>query len=591
MSVIRQCFELNPDQLAIRNILNKDFIEIEIYAISNIDPNRNDSCFTLKSMEKGVDTFVDKPILGYFNGGDFEEHNGKVSRDSEMEMDYWDNSKGEQILGFMRERDQREIVEKDGLSWIRCTAMVYTRYNFKQIKRLLKDRKKKVSVEVDILESEVINGIRYIYAFNLTGITILGSKGGIPVIEGIPGASLTVLDMMEKEPITKQREALVFAYAELNKEEDTQVAKEDIGTGKELKVNKSKEAMSDTDWGEVDKSTLRNRVVAASNFKTIVKDVFLDLREGWEDGEVSKLKYPVMQLKGEDEVVYNRNGLASAKGYAEKNKDEEVLKKLKEIYEDLGLEDGEKFDCSEFCELYDDEDDGDDDDGHKDDDTHDDNNHDNGGKEDPDDDDKDDDKNEDDNSDDDHQNQSVGNGKEGVNFEEQCKELTMKCEEYEKQCADYEVRCVAYEEKCAEYEAKLFSCETELASCKEEMCKFADYDEVKKELESCRSELTMIEQKAKDDKREDQRKYITKLCEMMKLSEEDVKEVREKCENYTFASKEEINKEMAYLSWQKRFSEVDTTETFAVNIVESIENKPDKKETYRDRLKKNLSKK
>ena len=108
-----RCFELSSDQISVRNILaNKNFLEIEIYSISNANPNRNQSCFTLESMRKGIETYTDKPILGFFNQGDFESHKGQVGYDPELDKDYWDNSNGEQILGFVRQSDHKEIVEK-----------------------------------------------------------------------------------------------------------------------------------------------------------------------------------------------------------------------------------------------------------------------------------------------------------------------------------------------------------------------------------------------------------------------------------------------------------------------------------------------
>ena len=71
-----KCFELDSNQVSIRNILNKNFLEIEIHAISNAKPNRNKSYFTPESMQKGIETFSDKPILGFFNKqNDFESHN------------------------------------------------------------------------------------------------------------------------------------------------------------------------------------------------------------------------------------------------------------------------------------------------------------------------------------------------------------------------------------------------------------------------------------------------------------------------------------------------------------------------------------
>lgn len=122
----------------------------------------------------------------------------------------------------------------------------------------------------------------------------------------------------------------------------TEFAKEDIGSKEAIKVNKKE--IKDTPWGQIDKSELRKRVIEAKNFKTIAKDIFLDLREGWEEGKESALKYPVMEIEG-NTAYYNRGALGSAKGYAEKNNEEEVLDKLKAIYKNLDLEFEDKEDC------------------------------------------------------------------------------------------------------------------------------------------------------------------------------------------------------------------------------------------------------
>ena len=214
---MNQFFVLSPEQVQIKEtIKNNKFIRLEIYAISDALPNNNGSHFTLEAMRKGLDSFVDKPILGFFNkSGDFETHNGKESYDPELQSNYWDNE--EQILGFIREKDEREIVyvPEDKLNWIKLSAIVYTQYNYKQIKRLLKDKKKKVSVEIEILRSERIGDILYIYEFELLGITILGSKNGVPIKEGIEGAHLSVSNSsLNGEIFNNQKQALAFAYAE-----------------------------------------------------------------------------------------------------------------------------------------------------------------------------------------------------------------------------------------------------------------------------------------------------------------------------------------------------------------------------------------
>lgn len=597
-----KCFELSSEQIRIRDILNdKNFLEIEIFAISDANPNRNKSHFTLESMQKGLESFNDKPILGFFNKqGDFESHNGRVAYDSEEQVDYWDNSNGEQILGFIRQTDRKEIVERDGLHWICCTAMIYTQYNYKQVKRLLKDRKKKVSVEIAVLDSEMVNGIEYIKEFDLKGITILGSRNGIQIKEGIEGAGLSILEVFDAARFSGQKQTIIQAYSQLEDDEknkeDGNLAIEDFE--KALKVNKSKEAMSDTSWGDVDKAELRKRVVEASNFKEIADDVFLDLREGWEEGEVTKLKYPVMEIKG-DELVYNRGALGSAKAYAEKNGEEEVLKKLKAIYEHLDLDFEAKFDCEcdEFCDLYEDDVpcDGDDD-----------------------------------CSLEKHAEEVVVEESkeepivvvEKVYTEEEfnaaCDELKMKCQEaeskcaeaegkyseleakcceyenkcgeYESKCVDYEKRCAEYEKKCAELEEKCANYEATAEKLKLEMdecvAKMQDYEEIKKARDEMVEKFAVM-------KVNEQKDYISNVCAKMKFTEEEIKPIGEKCERREYEDIDAIDRDIAYLSFQKTkatlFSE--KTEMFSVNIVEEPKQKSGRKEmTLRERLKDNIKK-
>ena len=555
-----KCFELDSNQIRIRDILNdKNFLEIEIFAISDANPNRNRSHFTLESMQKGLESFNDKPILGFFNKqGDFESHNGRVAYDPEEQVDYWDNSNGEQILGFIRQTDRKEIVEKNGLHWICCTAMIYTQYNYKQVKKLLKDRKKKVSVEIAVLDSEMVDGVEYIKEFDLKGITILGSRNGIQVKEGIEGAGLSILEVFDAARFSGQKQTIIQAYSQLEDDEknkeDGNLAIEDFE--KALKVNKSKEAMSDTSWGDVDKTELRKRVVEASNFKEIADDVFLDLREGWEEGEVTKLKYPVMEIKG-DELVYNRGALGSAKAYAEKNGEEEVLKKLKAIYEHLDLDFEAKFDCEcdEFCDLYEDGvpcdgDCGDDCDDH-----------------------------------DDCGDCSLEKHEEEVVVEESkeepvavvekvyteeefnaaCDELKMKCHEaeskcaevegkyseleakcseyenkcgeYESKCADYEKRCAEYEKKCVELEDRCANYEVTAGKLKLEMdeciAKMQDYEEVKKARDEMVEKFAVM-------KVNEQKDYISNVCTKMKFTEEEIKPISEKCERRELTSSDII---------------------------------------------------
>ena len=99
-------FDLDQKDVRIKKILNKEFLELDIYAISDLYPNRNDTCFTVESMEKSLHSCYNKPILGSFDvvTDDFREHNGQDRYDKEFQTEYWDcnGANDEKILGVIR---------------------------------------------------------------------------------------------------------------------------------------------------------------------------------------------------------------------------------------------------------------------------------------------------------------------------------------------------------------------------------------------------------------------------------------------------------------------------------------------------------
>lgn len=541
-------FELSSSQLKYRDILNKEFLELEVWAISDIDPNRNNSHFTKESMENALTTFKNKPIVGLFQKGDFVDHAGYVDYDNELQKQFWNVEGGERILGVIRESDPVELVEKNGLNWIKFRCVLWVQYCYKQVRRLLKDRNKKVSVEVTIKQSEEDErGVVQIKEFVLNGVTILGSKNGRKVIEAIPDAHLSILeDLEDTESFNEQKKMLRFAYQQIDDEDVNEETNEDKEVKMEMdsiKVNKSKEAMSEKDWGSVDKAALRKKVVEASNFKEIADDIFLDLREGWEDGEVTKLKYPVMEIDG-DEAVYNRGALGSAKAYAEKNGETEVLSKLKKIYEhlDLNEDENESYSCDEFCDDYEDQKPAEEDEmqkcsedepkpaeaeehcdcpcEEKDDDIHDDDKHDE--------DDHDDDKNEDDKEDIEHEDAPVNENKPA----EECKMSEEEICELKEKCASYEENLCKLQEKCEAYEKELCECREKLESCK-------DYEDIKSRLSTAEGKLFDIFCK----------EMVAAAEEMMAgkmLIDEDKEEIKMKASKGEYASKDDIARAVGY---------------------------------------------
>ena len=242
----RMFFEVDANSIDIKQLLQTDFLELSMRVISDANPNVNGSWFSLESMQNAINSgsFANKPILGYFENGDFVSHDGEWNYDSETQMNYWDTlgKKGERILGIIRESDPVEIVQgSDGLNWIELKCCLWVNYSYKQVKRLLKDAKKakkegglakNVSVEVDITDYDNLpNGVMKIKSFDLIGVTILGSRNGVKVEPGIENAGLSVIDIMGTEVFEAQKQAIRMAYEKLdgpniNKEEVSKMENE-----------------------------------------------------------------------------------------------------------------------------------------------------------------------------------------------------------------------------------------------------------------------------------------------------------------------------------------------------------------------------
>ena len=236
----RMSFAVDADSISLKSIYKRDFLELQMRAISTANPNLNGSWFTKEALEDAIESCRNKPILGYFNSeGDFESHNGTWRKDVETGIDYWDTKGGEQIIGIIRENDDIKIVEdENGLSWLCLSCALWTQYNFKQVKRLIKDAKrakenggvtKNISVEIDIKEGEKLeNGVYRIDKFKLAGITILGSKNGKKVLPGIADAALSIPEILETEFYEQQQMAIRAAYARLDNTNINNGEEEDI---------------------------------------------------------------------------------------------------------------------------------------------------------------------------------------------------------------------------------------------------------------------------------------------------------------------------------------------------------------------------
>lgn len=239
----------------------------------------------------------------------------------------------EHIMGsFPKDQDVEFVEDDDGYLRAYATAIISKRYAKDYCKMFDDDNERAVSVEMSVIteNGEDIND--KVLSFNIVGVTTLGKN----VAPSCPESDVTMIRFSQEDA-----DAYFNKMNEHNLTPLKKFAKERIESmAKTYKIDKSKEAMSDKAWGEVDKTAMRDKIMEASNKATLVKAVYMLVEDGWEEAPSEHLKYPVMELKG-DTFVYNRDGLASALGYAKKEDEATVVNKIEKIYKKLDLDDNE----------------------------------------------------------------------------------------------------------------------------------------------------------------------------------------------------------------------------------------------------------
>ena len=231
-------FELSSKDLKIKKLLEGEFLEVEIRAISSAYPNRNGSHFTKESLERAIPNCRNKPIVGSFdvNSDDFGGHDTTPAYDKDYDIEFEDNTPvGSEVpIGIIRESDRIRVVDDPftGESWLIINCALWVNYAYRQVKRILKSGKKKISVEVEFTDWFVDDeGIIVVNDFNLLGIAVLSDK----LETGIRSAELNVLDLIESSLFQKQTRSLTMAYAKL----DEKTKNTNLQKAKSIKKNES----------------------------------------------------------------------------------------------------------------------------------------------------------------------------------------------------------------------------------------------------------------------------------------------------------------------------------------------------------------
>ena len=275
-------------------------------------PNSHGLKFSEEVLRRDAKTVLGTWIVAEMLAGDFLTH-----------------TPAESIIGIVPKDQDVEFVEADdGYLDAYVDVVLSKRYAKDAYDVFVKDNNRSVSIEFNYSHPE--DDEYEVENYVIRGTTILGKT----VNPSVPKANITVTRFSEEEADKFFAKVHNNSLTVLKK--FVEERKESMAESKTYKIDKSKDAMSETPWGDVDKTELRNKIMEAKNKSALVKAVYMLVEDGWEDAPSEKLKYPVMEIKG-DSVVYNRDGLSVALGYAKKENETEVIKKVEAIYKKLGL--------------------------------------------------------------------------------------------------------------------------------------------------------------------------------------------------------------------------------------------------------------
>ena len=234
------------------------------------------------------------------------------------------------IYGYFPKEQDIEFEEtEDGnvKAWAYCVVSKQYGQEFNEIFDLQNLRNTSVEMKVKVVDDADEGEVE---SFDIYGLTCLG----LSIKGSCPDAMMTMIRFSQEDAdayFSKIHEHNLTPLQKFAKER-----KDNMAENKSYKVDKSKEAMSEKAWGEVDKTDLRNKIMDAKNKNSLVKSVYMLVEEGWEDAPSERLKYPVMCFEG-DKLVYNRYGLASALAYARQENETAVINKIERIYKKLDI--------------------------------------------------------------------------------------------------------------------------------------------------------------------------------------------------------------------------------------------------------------
>ena len=269
-----------------------------------------------------------------------------VAEYSKWDKDVTTHTNQQQIIGYFPKDGKIEFREKDGKTFAVYEVLISKLYATPVYMLFKEHNFRNVSAEFSAVEGdEDEQGNKPILGIMFHGCTILG----LDYQPSCEGAEMSV-KRFSTDADNYYKNKAKTTLERFSEERRLKMAVT-------YKVNKTE--LKDTAWGDVDKTSLRNKIMDASNKASLVKDVYALVEDGWEDAPSERLKYPLMQLVG-DTFYYNRGALSSALAYAKQENVQSVINKVESLYKKFDLDENKKekemsekkFDELEGREVY-----------------------------------------------------------------------------------------------------------------------------------------------------------------------------------------------------------------------------------------------
>lgn len=315
-------FEVDElEKIDFDNYSNEEFAIARMGFLST-KPNSHELKISEEVLRDCAKTVLDKWVVADMQFGEPTTHTknehivGKIPKDQSIEFVYDENGHLRAYVDTVISK----IYAKDF-----CEAFAV-------------DTSRAVSVEMKVEVSE--SDENEVISFNIVGVTVLGKT----VLPSCPDSDINMIRFSQEDAdayFNKMNEHNLTPLKKFVKERTENMAEKKYASHP---INTSKDAVYTGEW---DGNKAKQDLIKEKNYKSLAPKVCLNLEEGWEGREVTKLGYPVMGLF-DGEWRYSTRALASALAYAKQNDEQEVLNKLKEIYDKLdlneeGKEDDEKM--------------------------------------------------------------------------------------------------------------------------------------------------------------------------------------------------------------------------------------------------------